>query len=52
VRAHLAQKDDEPVNVAPLLEMVGDWKTLLSGGLEEDLATLRSRERTLASLRS
>ena len=46
-RAHLAEKDDELVKVAPLLEMVGDWKTFLAGGLEEeDLSALRSHERT------
>ncbi len=46
-RAHLAEKDDELVKVAPLLEMVGDWKTFLAGGLEEeDLEALRSHERT------
>ena len=46
-RAHLAEEDDALVKVAPLLEMVGDWKTFLAGGLEEeDLAALRSHERT------
>ena len=33
--------------MAPLLEMVGDWRIFLAGGLEEeDLAALRSHERT------
>jgi putative transposase len=46
-RAHLAETDDELVKVAPLLEMVGDWKTFLAGGLAaDDLETLRSHERT------
>jgi putative transposase len=46
-RAHLAEKDDALVKVAPLLEMVGDWKTFLAGGLAaEDLAALRSHERS------
>jgi putative transposase len=46
-RAHLAEKDDELVKVAPLLGMVGDWKTFLAGGLAgDDLAALRSHERT------
>ena len=37
-RAHLAEKDDELVKAAPLLEMVGDWKTFLAGGLAQPRA--------------
>jgi putative transposase len=46
-RAHLAGTDDELVNVAPLLELTGDWKHFLAGEItEEDLDKIRKHERT------
>jgi putative transposase len=46
-RAHLEGKDDLLVKTAPLLKMAGDWQSFLGIGVrEEDLALLRSRERT------
>ncbi len=46
-RAHLSGRDDCLVRVAPLLEIVGDWKALLDSALpEEDLKLLRGHART------
>jgi putative transposase len=45
-QAHLAEKDDGLVKVSPLLEMVGDWKTFLSGSNEELLNDIRKHERS------
>ncbi|MDH3597367.1 MAG: transposase [Rhodospirillales bacterium] len=46
-RAHLAGKDDALVAVAPLLELVPDWRAFLAGGLEEEaLEALRRHTRT------
>jgi putative transposase len=46
-RAHLAGRDDGLVTVAPLLELVPDWRGFLAGGLEEDaLEVLRRHART------
>ncbi len=46
-RAHLAGRDDALVQVAPLLELVPDWRAFLAGGLEEDaLETIRRHART------
>jgi len=33
--AHLRASDDELVKVEPLLELVEDWKGLLSGGIDK-----------------
>lgn len=44
--AHAAGKDDILVTVAPLLEMVGDWKQFLSDADDEDSHKIRSHERT------
>ncbi len=45
--AHVAGRDDALVQVKPLLERAGDWRTFLSEGLEtNDVETLRSHERT------
>ena len=45
--AHLAARDDGLVTVAPLLEIAGDWRALLDGGLDEAaLAAIRAHERT------
>jgi putative transposase len=47
VSAHLTAKDDLLVKVSPLLEMVGDWKELLSGKDEErEIKEIRRHERT------
>jgi putative transposase len=45
-QAHLAEKDNGLVKVSPLLEMVGDWKTFLSGSNEELLNDIRKHERS------
>jgi len=45
-RAHLAGQDDELVRVAPLLEMVGDWKNFLAEKKEEPPNDIRKHERT------
>jgi len=46
-RAHLSGEDDELVKAGPLLDMAGDWKEFLSGGLDDrDVEALRSHERT------
>jgi putative transposase len=45
--AHLAGRDDGLVGAAPLLEITGDWKAFLAGGLEAaDLEAIRGHERT------
>lgn len=47
VRAHLAEKDDRLVSVAPLLELAGDWRLFLNRGVtEEEMQALRKHERT------
>ena len=46
-RAHLAGKDDDLVKVAPLLEMVPDWRGYLGVGVaDDDLDALRKSCRT------
>ena len=46
-RAHLAGRDDALVAVAPLLELVPDWRAFLAGGLEDDaLEAIRRHART------
>ena len=46
-RAHLKGKDDGLVRVAPLLELAGRWRRLLSGAVsEEELKAFREHERT------
>jgi hypothetical protein len=46
-RAHLAGRDDDLVQAAPLLEQVGDWAAFLAEGLGADArAATRSGERT------
>ncbi len=45
-RAHLAGQDDALARVAPLLEMVGDWKNFLGEEKEQSLNALRKHERT------
>jgi putative transposase len=46
-RAHLAGRDDRLVKVAPLLQVVDDWRDFLSEGLAgEDAEALRRCERT------
>ena len=44
--AHFTGMDDGLVKVAPLLEMVGDWKNFLYSGNEEEMAQIRKHERT------
>jgi len=45
--AHLAGRDDALVKVAPLLEMIGDWRKFLGEPSPEDLAArLRRHEST------
>ena len=46
-RAHLKGADDGLATVAPLLELAGDWKTFLAGGLEAaELDAIRAHERS------
>ncbi len=46
-RAHMEERDDVLVKVAPLLEKINDWKGFLSEQGEEGLADkMRSHERT------
>ena len=45
-KAHAEGKDDILVNVSPLLEMVGDWRSFLSEADEEDTDKIRRHERT------
>ena len=46
-RAHLAGKDDGLVKVAPMLEIVGDWKPFVESGLGRmEAAAIRRHERT------
>jgi putative transposase len=45
--AHLRGEDDKLVKSAPLLELAGDWRAFLEGGVQEgELALLRRHERT------
>ena len=45
--AHILGKDDNLVKVKPLLEIVGDWKGVLLGGISEDEAEkIRHHEKT------
>lgn len=46
MQARLSGKDDGLVELAPLLEMVGDWKLFLSGAEEELLSDIRRHERS------
>jgi putative transposase len=46
-RAHLEGRDDGLVEVAPLLDLVPDWRAFLARGLDDDaLETLRRHSRT------
>ena len=46
-RAHLAGRDDGLVRVAPLLDLVPDWRGFLAQGLDEnDREAIRKSERT------
>jgi putative transposase len=46
-RAHLAGRDDGLVTVAPLLNLVSDWRAFLAEDLPEDaLESIRKSERT------
>jgi putative transposase len=46
-RAHLRGKDDLLVKVAPLLDLAGDWRKLLTGAVcEEELKRFRAHETT------
>jgi putative transposase len=45
-RAHLVGTDDQLVKVAPLLEMVDDWKLFLAAATEEEMGNIRKHERT------
>ncbi len=45
-RAHLAGLDDKLVKVAPLLEMVGDWKLFLGAVTDEEMEKIRRHERS------
>lgn len=44
--AHAAGMDDHLVKVAPLLEMVGEWRLFLEEADEEDSNKIRGHERT------
>jgi len=46
-RAHLAGRDDGPLDASALLERLGDWRVLLAGGLDDgEREALRRHERT------
>ena len=46
-RAHLAERDDKLVKVAPLIRIVGDWKSFLSNAAKGDaIDLLRRHEHT------
>jgi putative transposase len=45
-RAHIDGMNDQLVNVAPLLELVGDWTNFLALPSEQDSKLLRKHERT------
>jgi putative transposase len=46
-KAHLSGRDDRLVKVAPLLEIVGDWRGFLNSAIrEEELRDLREHGRT------
>ena len=51
-RAHLEGKDDSLVRVAPLLQLVGEWKTFLSDIDDKDAEKIRCHERTGRALGS
>jgi len=38
--AHIAKEDDGLVRVRPLLDMVQDWKSFVSGNVDDDLGTI------------
>lgn len=45
--AHLSGRDDTLVRVKPLLEMVGNWRDFLLGGVsEEEIEEIRRHEKT------
>lgn len=44
--AHIAGKDDQLVQVAPLLDMVRDWQSFLTLTGEDDLSLLKKHERS------
>lgn len=45
--AHMSGRDDQLVEVKPLLEMIGNWKDfLLSGVSEEEIESIRRHEKT------
>ncbi len=47
IKAHLTEKDDGIVSVAPLLDMVGNWREFIYGsGDEIDFTSLRQHEKT------
>lgn len=50
--AHASGKDDPLVKVAPLLEMVGDWRMFLEEASEEGANKIRRHERTGRALGS
>ncbi len=46
-RAHLAGRDDGPVRVAPLLDLVADWRIFPAGGVDAgELAAIHRHSRT------
>jgi putative transposase len=46
-RAHLGGKDDDLVEVRPLLGLVEDWRGFLAGGVDkDDKMAFRTHERT------
>jgi len=51
--AHLTGKDDDMVNVSPLLEIAGDWRDFLSENVsEQERNDLRQHERNARPLGS
>jgi putative transposase len=45
--AHISGRDDKLVTVKPLLEMVGNWRDFLLGGIsEEEIERIRRHEKT------
>ena len=45
-RAHLVGEDDELVKVAPLLELVPDWRSFLMLTLSDEVDVMHRHERT------
>ena len=46
-KAHLSARDDRLVQVAPMLDMVNDWRAFLDSSMpEEELRNLRNHART------